>query len=63
MYQNIPSFRSDEKFIYRFLAKSVPDARQTYRFHNQLYVCRKLNADFEQATKDLIFEGEFYRLS
>ena len=63
MYRNIPSFRSDEKFIYRFLAKSVPDARQTYRFHSQLYVCRKLNADFEQVTKDLIFEGEFYRLS
>lgn len=63
MYRNIPSYRSDEKFVFRFLAKSVPDARQPYRFHNQLYVCRKLNADFAQATKDLIFEGEFYRLS
>ena len=63
MYRNIPSYRSDEKFVFRFLAKSVPDARQPFRFHNQLYVCRKLNADFEQATKDLIFEGEFYRLS
>ena len=63
MYRNIPSYRSDEKFVFRFLAKSVPDARQPFRFHNQLYVCRKLNANFEQATKDLIFEGEFYRLS
>lgn len=63
MYRNIPSYRSDEKFVFRFLAKSVPDSRQPFRFHNQLYVCRKLNADFAQATKDLIFEGEFYRLS
>ena len=62
MYRNIPSYRSDQKFVFRFLAKSVPDARQPYRFHNQLYVCRKLNADFANATKDLIFEGEFYRL-
>ena len=63
MYRNIPSYRTDEKFVFRFLAKSVPDARQPFRFHNQLYVCRKLNADFAQATKDLVFEGEFYRLS
>lgn len=63
MYRNIPSYRTDEKFVFRFLAKSVPDSRQPFRFHNQLYVCRKLNADFAQATKDLIFEGEFYRLS
>lgn len=62
MYRNIPSYRSDQKFVFRFLPKTVPDARQPYRFHNQLYVCRKLNADFAQATKDLIFEGEFYRL-
>ena len=62
MYRNIPSYRSDQKFLFRFLAKSVPDARQPYRFRNQLYVCRKLNADFANATKDLIFEGEFYRL-
>lgn len=62
MYRNIPSYRSDQKFVFRFLAKSVPDARQPYRFRNQLYVCRKLNADFANATKDLIFEGEFYRL-
>ena len=63
MYRNIPSYRSDQKFVFRFLTKTVPDARQPYRFRNQLYVCRKLNADFEQATKDLVFEGEFYRLS
>lgn len=62
MYRNIPSYRSDQKFVFRFLAKSVPDARQPFRFHNQLYVCRKLNADFANAAKDLIFEGEFYRL-
>lgn len=63
MYRNIPVFRSNQKFVFRFLAKSVPDARQPFLFRNQLFVCRKLNADFEQATKDLIFEGEFYRLS
>ena len=63
MYRNIPSYRSDQKFVFRFLAKSVPDAQQPYRFHNQLYVCRKLNADFANSTKDLVFEGEFYRLS
>lgn len=62
MYRNIPSYRSDQKFVFRFLAKTVPDSRQTYRFRNQLYVCRKLNADFSHSTKDLVFEGEFYRL-
>lgn len=62
MYRNIPSYRSDQKFMFRFLPKTIPDARQPYRFHNQLYVCRKLNADFANSTKDLVFEGEFYRL-
>ena len=62
MYRNIPSYRSDQKFVFRFLPKAIPDARQPYRFHNQLYVCRKLNADFANSTKDLVFEGEFYRL-
>lgn len=62
MYRNIPSYRSDHKFIFKFLPKSIPDSRQPFRFRNQLYVCRKLNADFSNDTKDLIFEGEFYRL-
>lgn len=62
MYRNIPSYRSDHKFIFKFLPKSIPDSRQPFRFRNQLYVCRKLNADFSNDTKDLVFEGEFYRL-
>ena len=62
MIDALTVYRSDQKFMFRFLPKTIPDARQPYRFHNQLYVCRKLNADFANSTKDLVFEGEFYRL-
>ncbi len=50
---DLPSYRSEQKFVFRFLVKSVSDPRQPYRFHNQLYVCRKLNAGFANADKNL----------
>lgn len=62
MYRNIPHFDTSKTFIKKFLAKSVPDVRQPFLFHNQMHVCRKLNADFSSDTKELIFEGEFYRI-
>lgn len=62
MYRNIPRFRTNNTFIKKFLAKTVPDVRQPFMFHNQMYVCRKMNSDFESGTEDLIFEGEFYRI-
>ena len=62
MYRNIPRFNTSNTFVKKFLAKTVPDVRQPFMFHNQMYVCRKLNSDFETGTEDLIFEGEFYRI-
>lgn len=62
MYRNIPRFNTSNTFVKKFLAKTVPDVRQPFMFHNQMYVCRKLNSDFESGTEDLIFEGEFYRI-
>ena len=62
MYRNIPRFNTSNTFVKKFLAKTVPDVRQPFMFHNQMYVCRKLNSDIESGTEDLIFEGEFYRI-
>ncbi|MDO4756600.1 MAG: hypothetical protein Q4A54_09660 [Parabacteroides sp.] len=62
MYRNIPVYDTSKTFIFRFLSSVVPDPRQPFLFHNQRYVCRKLSADFEQNTKQMIFEGEFYRI-
>ena len=62
LYRNIPVYKSGDKFVIRFLAKTVPDARQPFLIHNQRYVCRKLSANFGDGMKELVFEGEFFRV-
>lgn len=62
LYRNIPNYRSNKKFIIKFISSFVPDVRQIFQIHNQRYVCRKLSVTFSSSATTFIFEGEFYRL-
>ncbi|MGN0049289.1 MAG: hypothetical protein ACI37U_10420 [Bacteroides sp.] len=62
LYRHIPSYRSDKKYVIRFLDRHVPDQRQIFLLHNQRYVCYKLSADFDNRTRDFLIEGEFFRI-
>lgn len=62
LYRHIPSYRSDKRYIVRFLDRHIPDQRQIFLLHNQRYVCYKLSADFDNRTQDFLVEGEFFRI-
>ena len=62
LYRHIPSYRSDKRYIVRFLDRHIPDQRQIFLLHNQRYVCYKLSADFDNRTQDFLIEGEFFRI-
>lgn len=62
LYRHIPTYRSDKKYVVRFLDRHVPDQRQIFLLHNQRYVCYKLSADFDNRTRDFLIEGEFFRI-